>query len=73
MIPDQTFSQIKISLIALSSICPLDPGKLSRARRVLVGEGSVISSMAARSWVSREARDPSLLVNASPDLLLLYR
>uniref|UniRef100_UPI00358F1978 WD repeat-containing protein 13 n=1 Tax=Myxine glutinosa TaxID=7769 RepID=UPI00358F1978 len=48
-------------------------GKLSRARRVLVGEGSVISSVAARSWVSREARDPSLLVNASPDLLLLYR
>lgn len=38
-----------------------------------MNEGSPISSISARSWISREARDPSLLVNACVNKLQLYR
>lgn len=48
-------------------------GKLTKAKRMVVSEGSSISSISARSWISREARDPSLLVNACINKLLLYR
>lgn len=48
-------------------------GKLTKAKRLVVSEGSAISSISARSWISREARDPSLLVNACINKLLLYR
>lgn len=49
------------------------PGKLTKAKRLVVSEGSSICSISARSWISREARDPSLLVNACINKLLLYR
>ncbi|CAG03945.1 unnamed protein product [Tetraodon nigroviridis] len=48
-------------------------GKLTKAKRLVVSEGSSICSISARSWISREARDPSLLVNACVNKLLLYR
>ncbi|KAG7270541.1 hypothetical protein CRUP_025143 [Coryphaenoides rupestris] len=48
-------------------------GKLTKAKRLVVSEGSSICSISARSWISREARDPSLLVNACLNKLLLYR
>ncbi|KAG7332741.1 hypothetical protein KOW79_004575 [Hemibagrus wyckioides] len=48
-------------------------GKLTKAKRLVVNEGSPISSISARSWISREARDPSLLINACVNKLLLYR
>ncbi|KAG9467727.1 hypothetical protein GDO78_014429 [Eleutherodactylus coqui] len=48
-------------------------GKLTKAKRLVVSEGSAITSISARSWISREARDPSLLVNACINKLLLYR
>uniref|UniRef100_A0A673LE71 WD repeat domain 13 n=1 Tax=Sinocyclocheilus rhinocerous TaxID=307959 RepID=A0A673LE71_9TELE len=48
-------------------------GKLTKAKRLVVNEGSPISSISARSWISREARDPSLLVNTCVNKLLLYR
>ncbi|MEJ1281171.1 WD repeat domain 13 [Cricetulus griseus] len=48
-------------------------GKLTKAKRLVVHEGSPITSISARSWVSREARDPSLLINACLNKLLLYR
>lgn len=51
--------------------CPI--GKLTKAKRLVVSEGSSICSISARSWISREARDPSLLVNACVNKLLLYR
>lgn len=38
-----------------------------------MNEGSPISSISARSWISREARDPSLLINACVNKLQLYR
>ncbi|KAH0510812.1 WD repeat-containing protein 13 [Microtus ochrogaster] len=48
-------------------------GKLTKAKRLVVHEGSPVTSISARSWVSREARDPSLLINACLNKLLLYR
>ncbi|XP_076774719.1 WD repeat-containing protein 13 isoform X1 [Arvicanthis niloticus] len=48
-------------------------GKLTKAKRLVVHEGSPVTSITARSWVSREARDPSLLINACLNKLLLYR
>uniref|UniRef100_A0A8D0HK84 WD repeat domain 13 n=1 Tax=Sphenodon punctatus TaxID=8508 RepID=A0A8D0HK84_SPHPU len=48
-------------------------GKLTKAKRLVVNEGSSITSISARSWISREARDPSLLINACVNKLLLYR
>ncbi|XP_064415361.1 WD repeat-containing protein 13 isoform X1 [Latimeria chalumnae] len=48
-------------------------GKLTKAKRLVVSEGSPVSCICARSWISREARDPSLLVNACINKLLLYR
>ncbi|XP_058873476.1 WD repeat-containing protein 13 isoform X2 [Acipenser ruthenus] len=48
-------------------------GKLTKAKRLVVSEGSPVTSISARSWISREARDPSLLVNACVNKLLLYR
>ncbi|XP_041327632.1 WD repeat-containing protein 13-like, partial [Pyrgilauda ruficollis] len=52
---------------------PAPPGRLTKASRVLVQAGGSITSLSARAWASREAPDPSLLVNACPDRLLLFR
>ncbi|MGH0129710.1 UNVERIFIED_CONTAM: hypothetical protein FKN15_069229 [Acipenser sinensis] len=51
----------------------ISTGKLTKAKRLVVSEGSPVTSISARSWISREARDPSLLVNACVNKLLLYR
>ncbi|KAL4240495.1 WD repeat-containing protein 13 [Mactra antiquata] len=48
-------------------------GKMIRVRRVAVCEGHAITSISARAWVSREAREPSLLVNCSINSLCLFR
>ncbi|CAH1274156.1 WDR5 [Branchiostoma lanceolatum] len=47
-------------------------GKLSRAQRLVVCEGHPITCISARSWMSREARDPSLLINCGANALCLY-
>lgn len=60
-------------LISVVSACCPPTGKLTKAKRLVVSEGSSICSISARSWISREARDPSLLVNACVNKLLLYR
>lgn len=66
--------RIDVSLpVSSVSACPPPTGKLTKAKRLVVSEGSSICSISARSWISREARDPSLLVNACVNKLLLYR
>jgi len=39
---------------------------------ILISENKCITSISARTWVSREARDPSLLISCSNDALRLY-
>ncbi|KAJ6655268.1 hypothetical protein lerEdw1_005460 [Lerista edwardsae] len=56
-----------------SASFPIFAGKLTKAKRLMVNEGSSVTSISARSWISREARDPSLLINACINKLLLYR
>jgi WD40 repeat protein len=48
-------------------------GKLTRCKRIVVSSGHPISCISWRSWISREARDPSLLVNCANNSLILYR
>ncbi|XP_065890385.1 WD repeat-containing protein 13-like [Dysidea avara] len=48
-------------------------GKLQRSKRFVVSPGYGISCITWRSWISREARDPSLLVNSTDGSLRLYR
>lgn len=65
---------VSVDLRCACLLLPPPPiGKLTKAKRLVVSEGSSICSISARSWISREARDPSLLVNACVNKLLLYR
>lgn len=48
-------------------------GKLQRTKRMVVSPGSLLSSISYRTWVSREARDPSLLVSCADGFLRLFR
>lgn len=68
--PQFFFSQDSVLVFTFAST---DSGKLTKAKRLVVHEGSPVTSISARSWVSREARDPSLLINACLNKLLLYR
>ncbi|XP_067140482.1 WD repeat-containing protein 13-like [Centruroides vittatus] len=56
----------------VSYIFDFPSGRLTKGRRMLVVENCPITSLSARSWVSREARDPSLLANCASDALLLF-
>ncbi|XP_046408769.1 WD repeat-containing protein 13-like [Ischnura elegans] len=51
----------------------LGSGKLSKCRRISVSEGSAITCLSYRAWISREARDPSLLVNCAANAIYLFR
>ncbi|XP_064611982.1 WD repeat-containing protein 13-like [Liolophura sinensis] len=48
-------------------------GKLNKAKRITVCEGHAVTCISARSWISREARDPSLLVNCCVNSLCLFK
>lgn len=48
-------------------------GKLRKLRRVYLGEMAAVTSINYRAWISREAPDPSLLVNLSANSVRLYR
>ena len=41
--------------------------------RITVCEGSPVTYLSARTWISREARDPSLLANCGVNALCLFR
>ncbi|XP_076345258.1 WD repeat-containing protein 13-like isoform X2 [Tachypleus tridentatus] len=56
----------------VSYLFDLPTGRLTKAKRILVAENSPITCLSARTWVSREARDPSLLVNCAAGVLLLF-
>ncbi len=41
--------------------------------RVVVASNVPITSISCRTWISREARDPSLLLSCADNTLRLYR
>ncbi|RZF33855.1 hypothetical protein LSTR_LSTR008978 [Laodelphax striatellus] len=47
--------------------------KLQRCRRVTLQEGCPVTCISWRAWISREARDPTLLVNCAANVVCLYR
>eukprot|EP00118_Oscarella_pearsei_P004689 m.20450 g.20450 ORF g.20450 m.20450 type:complete len:493 (+) comp28019_c0_seq2:150-1628(+) len=48
-------------------------GRIQRTKRYVVSPGKAITCISSRSWMSREARDPSLLVNVRNDMLMFFR
>ncbi|XP_044731498.1 WD repeat-containing protein 13-like isoform X2 [Chrysoperla carnea] len=49
-------------------------GRLRKVRKFqIAGNNCLITSISWRAWISREARDPSLLVNCSNNKLALFR
>lgn len=48
-------------------------GKLQRTRRIIIAENCPITSISHRTWISREARDPSLLISCKNNALYLFR
>lgn len=60
--------------IIQSYIFEIGTGKIIRAKRLTVStKPCTISSLQARAWINREARDPCLLANASINSLLFFR
>ncbi|XP_070579907.1 WD repeat-containing protein 13-like isoform X2 [Ptychodera flava] len=59
--------------LIFSFLCDAATGKLTRAKRMVVCEGHPVTSLACRTWLSREARDPSLLANCAVNSLCLFR
>nr|XP_018669266.1 WD repeat-containing protein 13-like [Ciona intestinalis] len=51
----------------------LSTGQLRKAHQMVIHAGRPLTSIQARAWISREARDPSVLVNIAADVLCLYR
>lgn len=47
--------------------------KLQRIKRLVVSQGSMVTSISYRTWMNREARDPSLLVSCTDSNLRLFR
>ncbi|CAB3998635.1 WD repeat-containing 13-like, partial [Paramuricea clavata] len=48
-------------------------GRVQKGKRIVVADGCAITSISYRSWINREARDPSLLVNVANNNLCLFR
>ncbi|KAJ9591246.1 hypothetical protein L9F63_002211, partial [Diploptera punctata] len=59
--------------IIVSFLFDLETGKLSKLRRLIVAENCPITCISWRAWISREARDPTLLVNCAANVVCLYR
>ncbi|KAH9379273.1 hypothetical protein HPB48_020917 [Haemaphysalis longicornis] len=57
----------------VSYLFDLPTGKLTKGKRMMVAENCPITCLSARQWASREARDPSVLVNCGLiNALILY-
>uniref|UniRef100_T1JHG3 Uncharacterized protein n=1 Tax=Strigamia maritima TaxID=126957 RepID=T1JHG3_STRMM len=57
----------------MSFLYDLATGYLNRGHKLVVCEARPITCLSARNWVSRQACDPSLLVNCAFDALTLFR
>lgn len=56
----------------MSIVCEVGGG-LRKARRLQLSQVCSVTSMSYRAWISREARDPSLLINCTANALCLFR
>lgn len=56
----------------ISLVCEVG-GELHKTRRLQMSQSCCVTSISYRAWISREARDPSLLVNCTANALCLFR
>lgn len=56
----------------MSILCDIS-GQLCRTKRLNIGISCSITSLSYRAWISREARNPLLLVNCSDNSLCLFK
>lgn len=59
--------------VIVSFLFELATGRLSKCRRIVVAENCPITCISWRAWISREARDPTLLVNCAANVVCLFR
>ncbi|XP_072044638.1 WD repeat-containing protein 13-like [Amphiura filiformis] len=57
----------------MSFLFDVATGKLTKGKRTVICEGSPVTCISYRSWINREARDPSLLINCAVNSLCLHR
>lgn len=50
-----------------------DTGKLIKKKKVVIADNRAVTCLSWKAWISREARDPTLLVNCAANVLCLYR
>lgn len=63
---------LNIQGVIISLMCD-DVGKLSKLHRVVVAQNCAITCLSWRAWISREARDPTLLVNCAANAVCLFK
>ncbi|KAL1456572.1 hypothetical protein WDU94_001293 [Cyamophila willieti] len=56
----------------ISILCD-DLGRLSKGKRLILSQNSPITCLSWRSWISREARDPTLLVNIAANAVCILK
>ncbi|CAH1389303.1 unnamed protein product [Nezara viridula] len=59
--------------IIMSFLFDIKSGKMTKRRRMFLGNNASITSINYRAWINRESRDPSLLINISANSVRVYR
>lgn len=59
--------------VIVSFIIDAGSGKLTKCRKLNIAENCAITCLSWRAWMSREARDPTLLVNCAANVICLFR
>ncbi|XKL63156.1 hypothetical protein PGB90_005520 [Kerria lacca] len=57
----------------ITSLMCDDLGKLSKLHQIIVAQNCAITCLSWRAWISREARDPTLLVNCAANAVCLFK
>ncbi|KAI5729416.1 hypothetical protein M8J76_002280 [Diaphorina citri] len=58
--------------VIVSILCD-DLGRLSKGKRLVLSQDCPITCLSWRSWISREARDPTLLVNIAANAVCILK
>lgn len=59
--------------VIVSFIIDAGSGRLTKCRKLNIAENCAITCLSWRAWMSREARDPTVLVNCAANVVCLFR